>query len=80
MWTLVFMAAMAAISYYTRPDPPDPVTPPAIPPPAATPGLDIEQQKKKRPKHGVGATILTGDLEPAEVKRTKLGAPVGVLG
>lgn len=51
---------------------PKAVTQPAIPPPVATPQLDTERQKIKRPPRGRGTTILTGALEPKDVKKKRL--------
>ncbi len=76
----ILVATLAYAGYQGAKDiggKPKAVTQPAIPPPVATPQLDTERQKIKRPPRGRVTTILTGDLEPKDVKKKRLlGAEV----
>lgn len=75
MATIIVVAAIAAAAYFGAKEmggKPSAVKAPPIPAPVATPDFDLEREKRKRPKHGTGKTILTGSLEPTDVKRKKL--------
>jgi hypothetical protein len=56
---------------------PHAVKQPPVPPPPPIPEIGRRDISRRRPKHGTGRTILTGDLRPSEsqvAKKQLLGA------